>query len=79
MAVENPSEVGRIKVPILVINGTEDTTVLPETEQKIIDASANTNSKVLLLKGADHTFLVFSDDLSMSEKLAGKTIKWFSV
>ena len=78
MAIDYPAEVGNIKAPILAINGSEDTTVVPETAQKIIDASNNPDSRVLLLEGADHTFLVFSGDLTMLEKLTDETIAWFA-
>ena len=77
MAIDYPAEVAAIKAPILAINGTEDTTVVPETAQKIIDAATSEGSRVLLLEGADHTFLVFSGDSTMLEKLTAETIAWF--
>ena len=78
MAIDYPAEVAAIKAPILAINGSEDTTVVPETAQKIIDAATNPDSRVLILDGADHTFLVFSGDMSMLEKLTQETINWFA-
>lgn len=77
MAIDYPAEVAAIQAPILAINGSEDTTVVPETAQKIIDASTNPDSRVLILDGADHTFLVFTGDTSMLEKLTQETINWF--
>ena len=78
MAIDYPAEVAAIKAPILAINGSEDTTVVPETAQKIIDAATNPDSRVLILDGADHTFLVFTGDTSMLEKLTQETINWFA-
>lgn len=77
MAIDYPAEVANIKAPILAINGTEDTAVLPETAQKIVDASTNPDSRVLLLEGADHTFCVFTGDTTVLEKLTEETIAWF--
>ena len=77
MAIDYAKEVGNIKAPILAINGKEDTTVPPETAQKIVDASSNPNSQVLLLDGADHTFCVFSGDNTVLKTLVQDTIDWF--
>ena len=77
LSIDYVAEVAAIKAPILAINGTEDTTVEPETAQKIIDAATSEGSRVLLLEGADHTFLVFSGDNTMLEKLTAETIAWF--
>ena len=77
MAIDYDAEVAKITAPILAINGTNDTTVVPETATAIVSASTNPDSRVLLLEGADHTFLVFSGDLSMLEKLTSETIAWF--
>lgn len=78
MAIDYNAEVAAIKAPILAINGTEDTTVLPEVAQKIIDASTNPDSRVLLLDGADHTFCVFTGDTTILETLTQDTINWFN-
>ena len=78
MAIDYAAEVANIKAPILAINGKEDTTVLPETAQKIVDASTNPDSRVLLLDGADHTFCVFSGDDTVLKTLVQDTIDWFN-
>ena len=78
MAIDYAAEVANIKAPILAINGKEDTTVLPETAQKIVDASTNPDSRVLLLDGADHTFCVFSGDDTVLKTMVQDTIDWFN-
>ncbi len=77
MAKDYAKAIAAIKAPILAINGSEDTAVLPEVAQFIIDHATNQNSKVLILEGADHTFNVFTGDLTILEKLTQETINWF--
>lgn len=55
------AEVGKITVPVLAINGAADTTVDPSNAQAIADACGGT---VKLLEGVDHTYNVFSGDLT---------------
>jgi len=78
MAIDYPAAVAAIKAPILAINGTNDTTVLPETAQAIIEAATNPESRVLLMDGASHTFEVFSGDTTVLENLVMETINWFA-
>ena len=78
MSIDYPAEVAKIKVPLLAINGKADTTVVPETAQKIVDAAVNSpDAEVLLLDGADHTFCVFSNDDTVLKTLVQDTIDWF--
>ena len=78
MSIDYPAEVAKIKVPLLAINGKADTTVVPETAQKIVDAAVNSpDAEVLLLDGADHTFCVFSGDDTVLKTLVQDTIDWF--
>lgn len=50
--------------PVLAIAGTADTTVDPEWSNKIVAASKNPMSKTYFIEGMDHTFNVFSGDLT---------------
>ncbi|WP_253673999.1 MULTISPECIES: hypothetical protein [unclassified Treponema] len=43
----------------------------------IVNSAKNKKSRALILEGADHTFLVFSGDLTMLHTLTGETIAWF--
>ena len=78
MNIDYPAEVANIKAPILAIAGSEDNVVLPEVADKIIAASTVEGSRTLILEGADHTFCVFTGDLTVLENLTNETIKWFN-
>jgi len=64
--------------PVLAINGTLDTDVDPSNAQKIVAASKNKISKVLLLDGADHTYNIFTGDMKAFNQLIAATVDWFS-
>lgn len=64
--------------PVLAINGAMDTVVDPVNAQRIVDASSNKNSRVLLIEGADHTFNIFTGDMTAFNKLIAATVDWFA-
>ena len=64
--------------PVLAINGSEDTVVDPVNAQRIVDASKNEKSKVLIIEGADHTFNIFTGDMTAFNQLIEATVDWFS-
>ena len=64
--------------PVLAINGSEDTVVDPVNAQRIVDASRNEKSKVLIIEGADHTFNIFTGDMTAFNQLIEATVDWFS-
>ncbi len=66
-----------IKAPILAINGQLDDVVVPKTAEDIVALSANEQSRVLLLEEADHTFNIFTGDMTVFDQLIAETIKWF--
>ena len=55
----------------------ETVSVPPQTAEKIIKASENKDSEVYLLKGADHTFNIFSGDMTAFDELCEVTVEWF--
>ena len=63
--------------PVLAINGALDTVVDPVNAQRIVDASRNNESEVLLIEGADHTFNIFTGDMTAFDQLIGATVDWF--
>lgn len=63
--------------PILAINGSNDTVVDPAMAYDIVNASRNNNSKVLIIDGADHTFNIFTGDMTAFNKLIEATVDWF--
>jgi len=63
--------------PVCAINGTLDDVVPPETADKIVALSENPASKAVLLEGADHTFHIFTGDMTFFEALMQATLEWF--
>lgn len=78
MNIDYAAEVANIKAPILAIAGSEDNVVLPEVADQIVAASTVEGSKTLVLEGADHTFCVFTGDMTVLETLTQETISWFA-
>ncbi|MDO5715521.1 MAG: alpha/beta fold hydrolase [Tissierellia bacterium] len=70
-------ELGKIEVPILAIHGSEDNVVDPKVGDIIVKAAGNKNSKKKIIKGADHTFNIFTEDKEKFEKLETLTKDWF--
>lgn len=66
-----------VKASILALNGSEDDVVLPETGQEIAKLATNEDTKHEIIEGADHTFNIFTEDLTKFEELVEKTISWF--
>lgn len=63
--------------PILAINGMKDDVVDPINASKIVKASKNEASMKLLLENADHTFNIFTGDMTDANKLISETVEWF--
>lgn len=70
--------VSEIKAPILAINGLNDTVVLPSEAEEIVTSSSHAATKTHLVEGADHTFNVFSGDLSALYNIIDATISFFN-
>ncbi len=63
----------------LVINGEKDDVVLPEVAKKIFEASQSKGSKLEIVKDADHTYNVFSQEDKSTIKEVGDIIgKWIN-
>lgn len=69
------SVVESIDVPILVINGEDDDVVPVENAHEI--AAEAQDAEVLIIPGADHTYLVFTDDTSAFDELSEATAEFF--
>ncbi|MET3924954.1 alpha/beta fold hydrolase [Devosia sp. 2618] len=64
---------------ILTIAGSKDDVVPPiVTDTILAAATASTNKKKEIIEGADHTFNIFSGDLSAYESLSKLTVDWFA-
>lgn len=70
-------ELSYTNAPILAINGKDDDVVEPINARKIVEASSNKDSKELILEGADHTFNIFSGDMTAFNELTASTVEWF--
>ena len=78
MSIDYARLVSKIKCPLLAINGKDDTTVVPETAQKIVDATGSKKAKVLLVDDCDHTLKVFTGDLTKLHEVTQATVDWFA-
>lgn len=70
-AVEN------IKAPIGSFHGTLDNTVPFSDSQMVQEKSSNSMSELIPIENADHTFLIFTGDLTLYNELKMKTVQWF--
>lgn len=64
--------------PVLAIAGTADTTVDPEWSNKIVAANSNEASATYFIEGMDHTFNVFSGDLTAVYDAIAATGSYFA-
>jgi dienelactone hydrolase len=71
------AELAGSKAPVLAITGSADTTVLPKNADAIAAASAHKKSGSAVINGADHTFNIFTGDLSAYNELTALTLDWF--
>lgn len=72
------SYAARIEVPIASVHGTLDTVVALTDSEKVQAQAKNPVSRLIPVEGADHTFNIFTGDLSAYEILAAETVAWFS-
>jgi dipeptidyl aminopeptidase/acylaminoacyl peptidase len=71
------SELGKFKGPVLAIAGTDDTDVPLAYLDQIVASAGGTDKGKLLIKGADHTFRIFTGDMSKFNELMDATAAWF--
>lgn len=70
-------ELANFKGPVLAIAGSADT-VVPLSQMDVIVASAGGGDKAkYLIDGADHTFNIFTGDMSRFNELMNLTTDWF--
>lgn len=66
-----------IKAPILAINGAEDDVVPPASAETIARLAVNEKSAAFIMEGADHTFKIFTGDMTVFNALMDRTVEWF--
>lgn len=78
MSIDYYAEAKNIDIPFLIVQGLDDTSVVPQTASEIKAALVNSpKAEILWLEGCDHTFNVFTGDTSILEKTTVATIVWF--
>jgi hypothetical protein len=70
-------ELKKFKGPVLAIAGSADTTVPLSNLDDIVANAGGTDKAKYLIDGADHTFNVFTGDLSKFNQLKEVTTEWF--
>ena len=70
-------ELAAFKGPVLAIAGSDDDVVPLSDLDDIVDSAGGTDSATLLIQGADHTFRVFTGDLTKFDELKEATTAWF--
>lgn len=76
-ALDLAKELGNYNGAILAINGSNDTVVLPAVADEIVAAAPGSTKRKAIIEGADHTFNIFSGDMSAYNELTGLTVDWF--
>lgn len=70
-------ELGNYNGAILAIAGSKDDVVPPAVTETIVAAVPGTNKRKDIIEGADHTFNIFSGDMSAFDNLTSLTVDWF--
>lgn len=63
--------------PQLAIAGSEDTTVDPQVSRDSIAASGSLDATLRIIPGADHIYLVLTDDQTLANLCITLTARWF--
>lgn len=78
MNIDYPAEAAKIKAPYLLIQGTNDTSVVPETANTVFAAlTASVNKSIFWVDGGEHTFGVFTPGDTTLVTITDETIAWF--
>lgn len=63
---------------LLLVAGSEDTVVPPAVSENAATASASEDVTLEIIEGADHIYLVLTDDQSLAEEAISTTADWFA-
>lgn len=76
--IKTAEELAKYDGAVLAIAGSNDD-VVPTTDVDVIVAAAPTEAKrSVILEGADHTFNIFSGDMTKFNELMDLTVEWFT-
>lgn len=76
-ALDLAKDLGNYQGAILAIAGSKDDVVPPEVTDTILAAVPTQNKRKAIIEGADHTFNIFSGDMSAFDELTRLTVDWF--
>lgn len=76
-ALDLTTELGIYKGALLAINGSVDDVVLPEVADDIVAAGGGDNKQKRIIEGADHTYNIFTGDMTQFNELIDVTVSWF--
>lgn len=78
MNIDYPAEAAKITAPYLLIQGTNDTSVVPETANTVFAAlTSSVNKSIFWVDGSEHTFGVFTPGDTTLETITAETVSWF--
>lgn len=77
-ALDLETDLAGYKGAVLAIAGSNDDVVLPEVTDVILKSAGSDNEAKEIIEGADHTFNIFSGDMSAFEKLMQLTVDRFA-
>ncbi len=64
--------------PLLLIAGTADESVDPSVSENAATASASDDVTLEMIEGADHIYLVLTEDQTLADEVIGMTADWFA-
>ena len=77
MSFRKLDEVAKIEAPILAIQGMNDTSVLPENAEMIVENAENEATRAYYIEDCDHTFNVFTGDYTAINEAIDAGIGFF--
>lgn len=63
---------------LLLVAGSDDTTVDPSVSENAATASASQDVTLEIIEGADHIYLVLTEDQSLADQVIGLTADWYA-
>lgn len=76
-ALKLADEMAGYKGAVLAIAGSADTVVPPGVADDVVAAAGGENKRKEIIDGADHTFNIFSGDMTAFDRLMQLTVDWF--
>lgn len=76
--IDVAAELGAYDGAVLAIAGSEDVVVDPSVTDDILAAVPTEDKRKEIIEGADHTFNIFTGDMSAFDTLIELTVDWFS-